>query len=124
MVHFLEQHLTFPERRRQFPRSILNTRLQLAVQVLQLSHQSVSFALGTLAFRDVDDRAENEVTVRRRKRIEADLDRKLGPIFPHAVELAPRPHRASLRVLEEVGAMLRMSLSEPLGHEELHGFAE
>jgi hypothetical protein len=78
-------------------------RLQL-LGLAQLLLEAPLRLLGAPAFADIDDGADDEQAFGRRDRREPDLDGELRPVLAPAVQFAPGPHDADLRVAEERGA--------------------
>src|SRR5579884_1417692 len=96
-------------------------RLELAVEDFEfltaLLNACVEQAqlLGPLALGDVGDRRQDERPLIAYDRIEADLDRDLGPILSYPVEVAPGAHRARDGGLRENVAQAYMPVAEALG---------
>src|SRR5579875_242078 len=105
-------------------------RLELAVEDFEfltaLLNACVEQAqlLGPLALGDVGDRRQDERPLIAYDRIEADLDRDLGPILSYPVEVAPGAHRARDGGLRENVAQAYMPVAEALGDQQLDRSAE
>src|SRR5215831_5345327 len=86
---------------------------QLLVESLNML--TPMFALGDIANRTRDQRA-----LFRFQRTEADLHRKLSPVFPPSVQLKTLTHRPHPRLGKELRAVFRMPGAKPFRHQNLN----
>src|SRR6516225_5618864 len=70
--------------------------------------ESADMLVSVLALGDIADRAGNQRALLGLQWTEADLHRKLGSVFPPAVQLQARTHRPHPRLSKELRAVLRV----------------
>jgi hypothetical protein len=88
VVDFLQQDLAFPQGRGDLGRALCHAALEIGIQNAQLREQVFTFRVGPLAFGDVDDGAQDEMSFGCLQWIQADLDRDLAAVLAQAVQFA------------------------------------
>ena len=73
---------------------------------------------------DVADNGDHELVAVGEHGAEADLDRELTPVLPHAVQVETRAHLSRPRVDGIAAAMLDVAPAEPLGNEQVDALAD
>src|SRR5579859_1865674 len=89
----------------------------------RLDHESESL-FGPLTFGDIHDRGQHERSLLGLERIQPDLDRNFGAVFPKTEEFSAGPHRTGVGISKEGAPMVGMGAAKPLGNELLDGFPE
>src|SRR5262249_12560564 len=82
--------------------------------------ESLNLLTPVFALGDITDRTRNQRALFRLQRTEADLHRKLSPVFPPSVQLQTPTHRPHPRLGEELHAVFRMLGSEHFWHPDLN----
>src|SRR5262245_11431508 len=82
--------------------------------------ESLNLLTPVFALGDITDRTRNQRALLRLQRTEADLHRKLSPVFPPSVQLQTLTHRPQSRLGEELHAVFGMPGSKPFRHQNLN----